>query len=124
MVGVGRDLCGSSSPTTLPKQGRLQQAAQDLVHRFPQDAVTARKEKRRRREKRHFLPDPKASILPFSFLHLSLSLLLSLRMDLGAKVIDVVSGLRGKISVMRGGGRERKEGWLLREDTRSCSHVG
>ena len=24
MVGVGRDLCGSSSPTTLPKQGHLQ----------------------------------------------------------------------------------------------------
>jgi len=31
MVGVGRDLCGSSSPTPLPKQGCLQQAAQDLV---------------------------------------------------------------------------------------------
>ena len=31
MVGVGRDLCGSSSPTSLPKQGHLQQAAQDLV---------------------------------------------------------------------------------------------
>ena len=31
MVGVGRDLCGSSSPTLLPKQGHLQQAAQDLV---------------------------------------------------------------------------------------------
>ena len=30
-VGVGRDLCGSSSPTLLPKQGHLQQAAQDLV---------------------------------------------------------------------------------------------
>jgi len=30
MVGVGRDLCGSSSPTLLPKQGHLQQAAQDL----------------------------------------------------------------------------------------------
>ena len=28
---VGRDLCGSSSPTLLPKQGHLQQAAQDLV---------------------------------------------------------------------------------------------
>ena len=27
MVGVGRDLCGSSSPTLLPKQGHLQQAA-------------------------------------------------------------------------------------------------
>jgi len=26
MVGVGRDLCGSSSPTLLPKQGHLQQA--------------------------------------------------------------------------------------------------
>jgi len=31
MVGVGRDLCGSSSPTLLMKQGHLQQAAQDLV---------------------------------------------------------------------------------------------
>ena len=31
MVGVGRDLCGSSSPTLLSKQGHLQQAAQDLV---------------------------------------------------------------------------------------------
>jgi len=31
MVGVGRDLCGSSSPTLLPKQGHLQQAAQGCV---------------------------------------------------------------------------------------------
>jgi len=31
MVGVGRDLCGSSSPISLSKQGLLQQAAQDLV---------------------------------------------------------------------------------------------
>jgi len=31
MFGVGRDLCGSPSPTPLPKQGLLQQAAQDLV---------------------------------------------------------------------------------------------
>jgi len=31
MLGVGRDLCGSSGPTPLPKQGHLQQAAQDLV---------------------------------------------------------------------------------------------
>jgi len=31
MVGVGRDLCGSSSPTPLPKQGHLEQAAQDRV---------------------------------------------------------------------------------------------
>jgi len=30
-VGVGRDLCGSPCPTLLPKQGHLQQAAQDLV---------------------------------------------------------------------------------------------
>ena len=29
MFGVGRDLCGSSSPTPLPKQGHLQQAPQD-----------------------------------------------------------------------------------------------
>jgi len=31
MLGVGRDLCGSSSPTPLPKQGHLQQAAPDCV---------------------------------------------------------------------------------------------
>jgi len=31
MFRVGRDLCGSSSPTPLPKQGHLKQAAQDLV---------------------------------------------------------------------------------------------
>jgi len=31
MVGVGRDLCGSSGPTLLPKQGHPEQAAQDLV---------------------------------------------------------------------------------------------
>jgi len=31
MVGVGRDLWESSSPTPLPNQGHLQQAAQDLV---------------------------------------------------------------------------------------------
>ena len=31
IVGVGRDLCGSCSPTLLPKQGHLQEAAQDLV---------------------------------------------------------------------------------------------
>jgi len=35
MVRVGRDLCGSSSPTLLPKQGHLQQAAQDLVQFQP-----------------------------------------------------------------------------------------
>jgi len=31
MVGVGRDLCGSSSPFPLTKHGHLQQVAQDLV---------------------------------------------------------------------------------------------
>jgi len=31
MVGVGRDLCGSSSPNPLLKQGHLEQGAQDLV---------------------------------------------------------------------------------------------
>ena len=31
MVGVGRDLCESSSPTLLPKQAHLQQAAQDRL---------------------------------------------------------------------------------------------
>jgi len=31
MIGVGRDRCGSSSPTPLPKQGHPEQAAQDLV---------------------------------------------------------------------------------------------
>jgi len=34
IVVVGRDLCGSSSPTLLPKQGHLQQAAQDLEGRI------------------------------------------------------------------------------------------
>jgi len=29
MFGVGRDLCGSSSPTPWPKQGHPEQAAQD-----------------------------------------------------------------------------------------------
>ena len=33
MLGVRRDLCGSSSPTFLPKQGHLQQAAQDSLSR-------------------------------------------------------------------------------------------
>jgi len=31
MVRVGRDLCGSSSPTPLLKQGHPEQAAQDRV---------------------------------------------------------------------------------------------
>jgi len=31
MVGVGIDLCRSPSPTPLPEQGHLQQAAQDRV---------------------------------------------------------------------------------------------
>jgi len=31
MVGAGRDLCGSSSPTSLPKQDHPEQAAQDVV---------------------------------------------------------------------------------------------
>jgi len=31
IIGIGRDLCGSSSPTLLMKQGHLQQDAQDLV---------------------------------------------------------------------------------------------
>jgi len=31
MVGTGRDLCGSPSPTLLPKQGHPEQAAQGLV---------------------------------------------------------------------------------------------
>ena len=31
MLGVGRDLCGSSSPALLPKQGHLEQAAQGSV---------------------------------------------------------------------------------------------
>jgi len=31
MVGFGRDLCGSSRPTLLPKQGHLEQFAQELV---------------------------------------------------------------------------------------------
>ena len=31
MVGVGRDCCGSSSQTPLPKQGHLEQAIEDHV---------------------------------------------------------------------------------------------
>jgi len=31
MVGFARHLCGSPSPTSLPKQGHPEQAAQDLV---------------------------------------------------------------------------------------------
>jgi len=31
MVGVGKDFWGSSSPSPLPKQGHLEQAAQDLI---------------------------------------------------------------------------------------------
>ena len=31
MVGVGRGLCGSSSPNPLPKHGHIEQTAQDLV---------------------------------------------------------------------------------------------
>ena len=31
MFGVGRDLCGSSSTTPLPKQGHPEQGAQDSV---------------------------------------------------------------------------------------------
>jgi len=31
MVGVGRDLCGSPSPTPCPSQGHPEQAAQDRV---------------------------------------------------------------------------------------------
>jgi len=31
MAGVGRALCGSPSPTPVPKQGHPEQAAQDLV---------------------------------------------------------------------------------------------
>jgi len=30
-IGIGRDLCRSSSPTTLPKQGHLEHIAQDLI---------------------------------------------------------------------------------------------
>jgi len=36
MVGVGRDLGGSSSPNSLLKQGHLQQAAQDLISFYDQ----------------------------------------------------------------------------------------
>ena len=36
MAGVGRDLCGSSSPIPLLKQGHPEQAAQDLVQAVTQ----------------------------------------------------------------------------------------
>jgi len=35
MFGVGRDLCGSSSPAPLPKHGHLEQAAQDRMFYSP-----------------------------------------------------------------------------------------
>jgi len=50
IAGVGRDLCGSSSPTLLPKQGHLQQAAQDL----PQIMVVMTSS--RERSEKHILP--------------------------------------------------------------------
>jgi len=31
MFGIGRNLCGSPSPTPVPKQGHPEQAAEDLV---------------------------------------------------------------------------------------------
>jgi len=34
MVGVGRDFCGSSSPTPMPKQILLEQAAQDRIQAY------------------------------------------------------------------------------------------
>jgi len=50
MFRIGRDLCGSSSPTTLLKQGHLQYAAQDLVQKklnmIQQCSLTAQKAKR------------------------------------------------------------------------------
>jgi len=48
MFGIGRDLCGSSSPTALPKQGHPEQAAQDFVQ--------AGFENLRRRKQKTFLP--------------------------------------------------------------------
>jgi len=41
MVWVGRDLCGSSSPTPLPKQGHPEQAAQDHVQAGREWPVTS-----------------------------------------------------------------------------------
>jgi len=32
MLGIGRDLCGSASPTPLPKQGHLEQVSQHRIH--------------------------------------------------------------------------------------------
>jgi len=34
MVGVGRDLCGTSSPTPLSKQGHLEQAAEEKMEKI------------------------------------------------------------------------------------------
>lgn len=80
---------------------------------FSQGTVTAGKEKRRQRGKRHFLPDPKTNLLPFSFLHPSLSLLLSLLMDLGPMFIVVILGLCGKVLVVKEKGREQEEEGVL-----------
>jgi len=40
MVGVGRDLCGSSSPTPLPKQGKRLPSARnaELLWKEPRDS--------------------------------------------------------------------------------------
>jgi len=55
MVGVGRGLCGSSSPTPPPKQGYLQYAVEDLVQ------VGLEYLQRRRL---HNLPEPKSKMHP------------------------------------------------------------
>jgi len=54
MVGVGRDLCGSSSPTSLLKQGHLQQAAQDVVQAGLEYL---------QRRRLHYLPGQPVSVL-------------------------------------------------------------
>ena len=47
MFRIGRDLCGSSSPNTLPKKGHLQQAAQDPVQVDPEYLQRRRLQRRR-----------------------------------------------------------------------------
>jgi len=44
MFGVGRDLCGSSSPTLLPKQGLLQEVA--LPPKLPTGDAQSRAQER------------------------------------------------------------------------------
>ena len=75
MVGVGRDLSGSSSPTPLPKQGHPEQAEQDRIeagleylqrrrlHNLSGQPVPGL----RRPEREEVLPDVQTELPPLQF---------------------------------------------------------